>query len=154
MRHKKTEWISSWYSRSRWSELHVASTTSRKITFKFKLWWWLINMYRIRIPSKFQEPFTSLSHKILVTYCYKLLTQKFVTKIVNEKSGSNGGLHFLTFLIGGVAFAGGYYAFQKYRRRLIPTPTQYIGKNHSSQIWSTFFDQSKSIFRWRQSESR
>ena len=72
--------------------------------------------------------------KILVTNRHKLLTQKFVTKIVNEKSGSNGGLHFLTFLIGGVAFAGGYYAFQKYRRRLIPTPTQYIGKNHIRQI--------------------
>ena len=52
-----------------------------------------------------------------------------------KKSRSNGGLHFLTFLIGGVAFAGGYYAFQKYRRRLIPTPTQYIGKIQSCQIF-------------------
>lgn len=49
-----------------------------------------------------------------------------------SSSGSNGGLHFLTFLIGGVAFAGGYYAFQKYRRRLIPTPTQYIGGANQS----------------------
>ena len=57
--------------------------------------------------------------------------------IENVESGSNGGLHFLTFLIGGVAFAGGYYAFQKYRRRLIPTPTQYIGK------FDLFFDQSE-----------
>ena len=57
-----------------------------------------------------------------------MLYQKFWPKIVNVESGSNGGLHFLTFLIGGVAFAGGYYAFQKYRRRLIPTPTQYIGQ--------------------------